>query len=80
MTNLHTHSGSDMQTVTFDTTGRFNLVVTIIGTGIDPPFDTTQSGTAQATIMVGQESSVAPPDSNNTAATTDDNTTITSAP
>jgi hypothetical protein len=70
MTDLHTHSGSDMQTVTFDTTGRFNLVVTIIGTGIDPPFDTTQSGTAQTTITVGQASPVAPPDSNNTAATT----------
>jgi hypothetical protein len=80
MTDLHTHSGSDMQTVTFDTTGRFNLVVTIIGTGINPPFDTTKSGTAQTTIMVGQESTVAPPDSNNTAATTTDNTTTISAP
>jgi hypothetical protein len=81
MTDLHTHSGSDMQTVTFDTTGRFNLVVTIIGTGINPPFDTTQSGTAQTTITVGQASPVAPPDSNNTAATTtDDSTTTTSAP
>jgi hypothetical protein len=42
MTDLHTHSGSDEQTVTFDTTGGFNFVVTIIGTGIDPPFDTTE--------------------------------------
>jgi hypothetical protein len=79
MTDLHTHSGSDVQTVTFDTTGRFNLVVTIIGTGIDPPFDTTQSGTAQTAIMVGQESPVAPPDSSNTAATTNDTTTTTEA-
>src|SRR5919112_5223793 len=39
MTDLHTHSGSDEQTVTFDTTGGFNFIVTIIGTGIDPPFD-----------------------------------------
>jgi hypothetical protein len=55
MTDLHTHSGSDQQTVTFDTTGSFNFVVTIIGTGIDPPFDTTQSGTAQTVITVGQQ-------------------------
>jgi hypothetical protein len=55
MTDLHTHSGSDEQTVTFDTTGSFNFVVTIIGTGIDPPFDTTQSGTAQTVITVGQQ-------------------------
>ena len=55
MTDLHTHSGSDEQTVTFDTTGGFNFIVTIIGTGIDPPFDTTQSGTAQTVIPVGQQ-------------------------
>lgn len=80
MTDLHTHSGSDVQTVTFDTTGSFRLVVTIIGTGINPPFDTTQSGTAETAIMVGQESPVAPPDSNDTSTTTDDNTTTSSAP
>ncbi len=55
MTDLHTHSGSDEQTVTFDNAGSFNLVATIIGTGIDPPFDTTQSGTAQTVITVGQQ-------------------------
>ena len=55
MTDLHTHSGSDEQTVTFDTEGSFNLITTIIGTGIDPPFDTTQSGTAQTVIPVGQQ-------------------------
>ncbi len=55
MTDLHSHSGTDEQTVTFDTTGGFNFVVTIIGTGIDPPFDTTQSGTAQTVIPVGQQ-------------------------
>ncbi|MDQ3909274.1 MAG: hypothetical protein M3232_02580, partial [Thermoproteota archaeon] len=52
---LHTHSGSDQQTVTFDNPGSFNLVTTIIGTGIDPPFDTTHSGTAQTVITVGQQ-------------------------
>ena len=55
MTELHTHSGSDEQTVTFDTEGSFNLVATIIGTGLNPPFDTTQSGTAQTVIQVGQQ-------------------------
>ena len=55
MTDLHTHSGSDEQAVTFDTAGNFNLVATVIGTGLDPPFDTTQSGTAQTVITVGQQ-------------------------
>jgi hypothetical protein len=55
MTDLHTHSGSDEQAVTFDTPGSFNLVMTIIGTGLNPPFDTTQSGTAQTVIPVGQQ-------------------------
>jgi hypothetical protein len=76
MTDLHTHSGSDEQTVTFDTNGRFNLVVTIIGTGIDPPFDTTQSGSAQTAIIVGQQQQQLPTtaaDGNNT--TTDSTTT-----
>jgi hypothetical protein len=55
MTDLHTHSGSDEQAVTFDAEGSFNLITSIIGTGIDPPFDTTQSGTAQTVIPVGQQ-------------------------
>ena len=68
-TDLHTHSGSDEQTVTFDTEGSFNLVTTIIGTGIDPPFDTSQSGTAQTVITVGQQLAGAT-GGNNTAGTT----------
>ena len=73
MYDLHTHSGSDEQTVTFDNNGRYNLVVTIIGTGIDPPFDTTQSGTAETTIAVGEQL----PDTTTTtaAATNGDNAT-----
>jgi hypothetical protein len=55
MTGLHSHSGTDEQTVTFDTTGSYNLIATIIGTGIDPPFDTTKSGAAQTVINVGQQ-------------------------
>jgi hypothetical protein len=69
MTDLHTHSGSDEQTVTFDTAGSFNVVATIIGTGLDPPFDTTQSGTAQTVITVGQQ----------LAGATDGNITATTA-
>ncbi len=77
MTDLHTHSGSDEQTVTFDTAGSFNAVATIIGTGIDPPFDTTQSGTAQTVITVGQQLAGAT-GGNNTAGTTDSITATTS--
>jgi hypothetical protein len=76
MTDLHTHSGSDEQTVTFDSEGSFNLVATIIGTGIDPPFDTTQSGTAQTVITVGQQLAGAT-DGNNTAGTVDNMTATT---
>jgi hypothetical protein len=75
MTDLHTHSGSDDQTVTFDTAGGFNMVVTIIGTGIDPPFDTTQRGTAQTVIPVGQQ--IAGTTGGNITAGTTDNITAT---
>ncbi len=57
---LHTHSGGDIHTVTFDQTGNFKLEVTILGLGIDPPFDTTRSGTAQTAIVVVPEFPVAP--------------------
>ncbi|HEX6283059.1 MAG TPA: hypothetical protein VFZ67_12605 [Nitrososphaera sp.] len=77
MTDLHTHSGSDEQTVTFDTAGSFDFVVTIIGTGIDPPFDTTQSGTAETVITVGQEEESSPVAPDDDTATTDDDTTTT---
>ena len=55
--------------MTFATTGGFNFVVTIIGTGIDPPFDTTQSGTVQTVIPVGQQV-VSPTGGNNASGTT----------
>ena len=70
MTDLHKHSGSDEQTVTFDNAGSFNLVATIIGTGIDPPFDTTQSGTAQTVIPVGRQLAGAAGGNNTTGTTT----------
>jgi hypothetical protein len=49
---IYTHTGNDVQTVTFDKTGNFNLVVTVLGTGINPPFDTARSGTAETAITV----------------------------
>jgi len=55
MTDLHSHSGTDEQPVAFDSAGSYEVVVTIIGTGIDPPFDTTKSGTARTVINVGQQ-------------------------
>jgi hypothetical protein len=76
MTDLHTHSGTDEQTVTFDTTGGFNFVVTIIGTGIDPPFDTAQSGIAQTVIPIGQQIA-GPAGGTNTVGTTVNMTTPT---
>jgi hypothetical protein len=70
MTDLHAQSGTDEQTVTFDTVGSFNLVATIIGTGINLPFDTAQSGTAQTVITVGQQLAGSTYGNNNTAGTT----------
>jgi hypothetical protein len=60
ITDLHTHAGNDVQTVTFNDTGSFMLVATIIGTGLEPPFDTTRSGTAESAIMVVPEFPIAP--------------------
>lgn len=60
MTDLHTHIGNDVRTVTFNDTGNFRLVTTIIGTGLEPPFDTTRSGTAESAIMVVPEFPIAP--------------------
>lgn len=60
MTDLHTHAGNDVQTVTFNDTGSFRLIATIIGTGLEPPFDTTRSGTAESAIMVVPEFPIAP--------------------
>jgi hypothetical protein len=77
MTDLHTHSGSDEQTVTLDNPGSFNLVATIIGTGIDPPFDTTQSGTAQTIIPVGQQVAGAVDGNNATAVSTEEEAAAT---
>lgn len=60
LTDLHTHIGSDVQTVTFNDTGNFRLAATILGTGLEPPFDTTRSGTAESAIVVVPEFPIAP--------------------
>ncbi len=60
MTDLHTHAGNDIQTVTFNDTGNFRLVTTVLGTGLEPPFDTTRSGTAESAIVVVPEFPIAP--------------------
>lgn len=60
MTDLHSHVGNDIQTVTFNDTGNFRLVATILGTGLEPPFDTTRSGTAESAIMVVPEFPIVP--------------------
>ncbi len=57
---LHTHTGQDVQTVTFGKTGDFKLMIEIIGTGLNPPFDTTKSGKVEAALMVVPEFPVVP--------------------
>ncbi|MCI0565026.1 MAG: hypothetical protein MN733_41705, partial [Nitrososphaera sp.] len=52
---IHTHSGQDVQTVKFDNLGDFRLDITVIGLGINQPFDTSKSGTAQTAIVVVPE-------------------------
>ena len=52
ITDLHTYTGNDVQTVTFDKTGSLKLVVTVLGTGINPPFDTARSGAAETAVTV----------------------------
>jgi hypothetical protein len=60
ITDLYTHAGNDIQAVTFNDTGNFRLVTMILGTGLEPPFDTTRSGTAESAIMVVPEFPIAP--------------------
>jgi hypothetical protein len=49
---LHTHSGKDVQTIKLDNKGDFTLQITVIGLGLNKPFDTSKSGTAQTSIIV----------------------------
>jgi hypothetical protein len=52
LTNLHVHTGKDVQTITFDKAGNFKLTITVIGLGLNKPFDTSKSGTAETSVMV----------------------------
>ncbi len=54
-TGLHVHDGMDTQAVTFSQMGSFTLTINLIGTGLTQPYDTTNSGTASATIAVTPE-------------------------
>jgi hypothetical protein len=60
MMGLHTHVGADLHTLNFDNIGNFKVVVTVIGTGINPPFDTSRSGTVEASVVVVPEFPIAP--------------------
>ena len=53
LTNLHSHTGKDVQTITFDKAGDFQLTVTVLGLGLTKPFDTSKSGTAMTPITIG---------------------------
>ncbi len=57
---VHSHDGSGVHSITFDNTGNFKMVVTVIGIGLTPPYDTTKSGTTELPIMVVPEFPVAP--------------------
>ena len=49
---LHTHTGNDAQTITFNKAGNLQLVITVLGLGLSMPFDTTKSGTAETPLVV----------------------------
>ena len=50
--SMHTHKGHDTQSVVFDNPGNFTLSINVKGTGIDKPFDTSQSGMVTTHIVV----------------------------
>jgi hypothetical protein len=52
LTDQHVHMGKAVQKVTFDNSGDFQLVITVLGTGLTKPFDTAKSGTAETSITV----------------------------
>jgi hypothetical protein len=53
--NQHAQTGVDVQSVTFLQEGPFTLLIDILGTGTDKPFDTKNSGMVSATITVVPE-------------------------
>ena len=52
---FHTHSGQDTQALKLDSKGDFTLQIRVIGLGLNQPYDTSRSGTAQASITVVPE-------------------------
>ncbi|MCZ6582498.1 MAG: sialidase family protein [Thaumarchaeota archaeon] len=53
--NQYAQTGVDVQSVTFLQEGPFTLLIDILGTGTDKPFETKNSGIASATITVVPE-------------------------
>ncbi len=51
----HTHEGTDSIDVDFANTGAFSIDIQVLGTGINKPFDTKHSGSANASISVVPE-------------------------
>ncbi len=50
--NQHTHIGQNEHEITFNSTGNFDIKIDVLGTGIDPPFDTTRRGIATVPVSV----------------------------
>ncbi|MGI0040813.1 MAG: sialidase family protein [Nitrosopumilaceae archaeon] len=55
MQNQHAESGEDTQSINFPQEGPFLILIDIIGTGVETPLDTKNSGMASATITVVPE-------------------------
>jgi hypothetical protein len=55
MKNQHAESGEDTLSINFSQEGPFTILIDIVGTGTDEPFDTKNSGIASATITVVPE-------------------------
>lgn len=53
--NIHVHDGIDTQSGAFPDTGSYTFRIQVLGTGINPPYDTKQSGTVSTTVMVTPE-------------------------
>jgi hypothetical protein len=49
---LHTHTGTDVQDIMIENSDSYTMLITVVGTGIDPPFDTTRSGIAQIQLEI----------------------------
>ena len=50
--NIHTHIGDDAQDIEFENRGTYTIIITVLGTGVDPPFDTTRSGVGSIPITI----------------------------